>query len=81
MIQRNVLEAREEFSSLIRRLESGEEDQVVIARRNRPVVVMIPYRATTVSSRIGVARDVELYRDGWDDDELNDEIAALFDGE
>lgn len=78
VIQRNVLEAKNDLSGLIRMLEEGEEDRVIIARRGRPVVVMIRYEEPPATKRIGVAEGRRLVADGWDDDDINDEVAGLF---
>ena len=78
MIQRNVLEAKNDLSGLIRLLEEGEEDRIVIARRGRPVVVMIRYEEPPATKRIGIAEGRRLVADGWDDDDINEGIAGLF---
>lgn len=78
MIQTNVLEAKNSLSALLRMLESGQEDCVVIARHNKPVAKIVRYESAPASKRIGVARGKKLYADGWDSKEVNAEVAALF---
>ncbi len=78
MLQKNVLEAKNDLSGLIRMLEEGEEDRIVIARRGQPVVVMVRYEEPPVAKRIGVAEGRRLVADGWDDDDINEEVASLF---
>ena len=56
MLQVNILEAKTEFSKLIRLLESKREDSITVARNGRPVVRMTLISQTPVSNRIGVAR-------------------------
>ena len=56
MTQVNVLEAKNELSRLIRLLESGQEDNIVIARNGKPVVQMILYPKKKNRSVIGAAK-------------------------
>ena len=72
-----MLEAKTELSRLVRLLETREEDVVIIARNNVPVVKMtlIDFPVET-SKRIGIAEglfDVPDDFDAWDD-----EVAELF---
>ncbi len=78
MLQANVLETKNGLSGFLRLLESGQEDCVIIARHNKPVAKIVPFRQDEKTSRIGVARAEQLYSDDWDSDTLNDEVAALF---
>ena len=78
MSQVNVLEAKNTLSSLIRDLEAGREDVIVIARHNKPVAQMIRYNEQETSKRLGVAKGRTLASDGWDSREVNEEVAALF---
>ena len=78
MVQANILEAKTELSSLLRLLETGEEDRIIIARRNKPVAQITLYEKTTPTKRIGVAQGITLYQEGWDDPSINEEIAELF---
>ena len=78
MSQVNVLEAKNRLSSLIRDLETGREDVVVIARRDKPVVRMTRIDDQNASKRLGIAKGRTLAKDGWDSDEVNAEIGALF---
>ena len=43
MMQVNILEAKTELSKLIRLLETGKEESVIIARYGKPVVKLTPY--------------------------------------
>ena len=77
-MQVNILEAKTNLSSLVRMIETGEEETIIIARYGKPVVKMTVYQDTPVSRRIGVAKGrlktpVDLDRD-------NAEIEALFGG-
>ena len=76
MTQVNVLEAKNELSHLIRLLESGQEEQIVIARNGNPIVQMVLYPKKSRSSLLGAAKgkfqcpkDINLY---------DDEIMKLF---
>lgn len=78
MVQANVLEAKTNLSALLHLLETGQEDRIVIARRNQPVAQITLCEASPSHQRIGVARNASLYAEGWDAPSLNDEVAALF---
>lgn len=77
-MQVNILEAKTELSKLIRLIESGKEDQIIIARYGRPVVKMTVYNDTPASKRIGIAKG--RLKSPNDLDRDNGEIAQLFGG-
>ena len=52
MTQVNILEAKTNFSKLIKLLENKEEDEIVIARDNKPVAKLILYNLE-INNRIG----------------------------
>ncbi len=56
MMQVNILEAKTEFSKLIRLLESKREDCITVARNGKPVAKITLVQETPVSKRIGVAK-------------------------
>ena len=78
MMQANVLEAKNGLSGFIRMIESGQEDCIVIARRNKPVARLVGYEKSSEANRIGVAKGETLCADDWDFPEINAEIATLF---
>ena len=75
-MQVNILEAKTNLSNLVRLIETGKEDRIIIARYGKPVVKMVLYNDVPVSNRIGVAKGK--LRSPEDLDQYNDEIAALF---
>lgn len=78
MIQANVLETKNNLSGFVRMLETGQEDCIVIARRNKPVARLVRYEDAAAPRRIGAAEGKVLCTDGWDSPNLNAEVAALF---
>ena len=56
MMQVNVLEAKTNFSKLIRLLETKREDYITVARNGRPVAMITLIDETPVSRRIGIAK-------------------------
>ena len=74
----SILEAKTNLSNIVRLVESGKEEQVIIARYGKPVVKMVVYNDTPVSKRIGVAKGK--LRSPVDLDQYNDEIAEMFGG-
>jgi len=77
-MQVNILEAKTNLSSLVRLIETGKEEKVIIARYGKPVVKMVVYNEVPVSKRIGVAKGK--LKSPVNLDEHNDEVAALFGG-
>lgn len=78
MVQVNMLEAKSNLSALVKQLEDGVEDSVVIARNNVPVALIISYNSDRARQRIGVAKGLKLVADDWDPNENDDEVAQLF---
>jgi len=76
MLQVNVLEAKTDFSKLIRLLETKKEDFITVARNGKPVVKITLINETPVSKRIGVAKGKFTVKGDFDAD--NDEIASMF---
>ena len=76
MLQVNVLEAKTDFSKLIRLLESKQEDYITVARNGKPVVKMTLINEIPTSKRIGVAKGK--FRVSGNFEEDNQEIADLF---
>ena len=77
-MQVNILEAKTNLSNLVRLIETGKEENIIIARYGKPVAKMVVYNDTPVSKRIGVAKGKLKSPD--DLDKYNDEIASLFGG-
>ena len=76
MTQVNVLEARNNLSHLIRLLEEGSEESIIIARNGVPIVQMMLIPKPEKKSIIGAAKgefkcpdDIHLY---------DNEISELF---
>lgn len=78
MVQVNVLEAKNNLSGLLRSLEEGREDSVIIARHGKPVAKMERYEPNRTRV-LGIGRDKYKLPDDWDFNELDDEIAEMFD--
>ena len=75
-MQVNILEAKTDFSKLIRLLETGRAESLTVATPGPPVVIMPLYPATPVKNRIGIAEGK--FHDPEDFDKYDDEIASLF---
>ena len=74
-MQVNILEAKTNLSSLIKKIETGEEETVIIARYGKPVVKMTIYQDIPLSGRIGIAKGKLKTPENLDRD--NAEIASL----
>lgn len=72
----NMLEAKTHLSRLVEALESGAEDEILIARHGRPVARLSKLEKIDASHRIGVAKG--LFEVADDIDAHNDEVARLF---
>ena len=77
-MQVNILEAKTNFSNLIRLIETGKEESIIIARYGKPVAKMEAYHAVPASKRIGIAKGK--IKSPKDLDQFNEEISDLFGG-
>ena len=77
-MQVNILEAKTNLSNLVKLVETGKEERIIISRYGKPVVKMVVYNDAPVSKRIGVAKGK--LKSPEDLDQYNDEIAAMFGG-
>ena len=80
MTQVNMLEAKTNFSKLIRLLENKEEDEIIIARDNKPVARIVLCEKSQ-NKRIGVAKGFFGDLDLDEFNSMNEEIAKEFYGE
>ncbi len=74
-MQVNVLEAKTDFSKLIRILESGREKAITVARNGKPVVKITLVDQPSISKRIGIAKGKFKAPDDFDAN--NEEAAAM----
>ena len=75
MQQINIFQAKQTFSALIEAVESGQEDEIIIARNNKPVARIVPY-IRQEKFPLGIAKGKFEIPD--DIDKHNDEIAEMF---
>lgn len=75
-MQVNIQEAETNLSSLVRLVETGQEDFIIIARDGKPVVKMVRYNDAPVGRRLGAAKG--RLKSPEDLDKCNDEIAEMF---
>lgn len=52
----NMLEAKSNLSRLVEAVESGEQEEIVIARNGKPAARLVPIAKAKVGKRIGVAK-------------------------
>ncbi len=74
----NMFEAKTNLSKLVEAIESGREDEVVIARNGRPVARLAPLADKPLGNRLGTAKGKFVMPDSFDAD--NEAIARLFGG-
>ena len=77
-MQVNIREAKTNLSNLVRMVETGQEEHIIITRYGKPIVKMVPYNDVPVSKRIGIAKGK--LKSPEDLDKYNDEIAEMFGG-
>ena len=75
----NMFEAKTNLSRLVEAIESGREDEVVIARNGRPVARLAPLAEKPVGQRLGIAKGKFVLPDTFDAD--NEAIARLLGGQ
>lgn len=78
MLQVNVLEAKTDFSKLIRILETRKEDYITVARNGKPIIKMTLINETPISNRIGIAKGKFTIKGDFDAD--NEAIADILSG-
>ena len=78
MIQVNILEAKTDFSKIIRLLETKREGYITVARNGKPVVKITLINETPVSKRIGVGKGKFSVKGDFEAD--NSEIADMLTG-
>ena len=71
----NMLEAKSNLSELVRAVESGEQEEIIIARNGVPAARLMPLKKKS-RVRLGVAEGKYVNPDGIDAD--NDLIAEMF---
>lgn len=77
MKQVNIHEAKTNLSRLIESVESGES--VVIARANKPVAEIVPFRPKQKKRKLGVLAGQIVIHDDFDDP-LPEDIQRVFEG-
>lgn len=78
MMQVNILEAKTDFSKLIRLLETKKEDYITVARNGKPVVKITLINEVPVANRIGIAKGRFTVKGDFDAD--NEAIADMLTG-
>lgn len=75
----SVVEAKRDFSKLIRLLETKKEESIIVSRSGTPVIKMTFIPDSPVSKRIGVAKGKFAAPDDFD--AANDEVYEMLTGE
>ncbi|MBI5100304.1 MAG: type II toxin-antitoxin system Phd/YefM family antitoxin [Nitrospirae bacterium] len=74
----NIFEAKTNLSKLLESIESGREQEVIIARNGKPIARLVALSTFPIDKRIGVAKGKFRVPDSIDTD--NDAIHKLFTG-
>jgi prevent-host-death family protein len=74
----NIHEAKTHLSRLIARVSAGEE--IVIGKAGKPVAKLVPFTDEAEPRKLGGWKGKIRLASDWDSDEVNEEIAAAFDG-
>jgi len=77
MVTVNMLEAKTNLSKLVEVLESGTEEEIVIARNGRPAARLMPMGSGCASSIVGIAKG-QFFFDKGEFDAMDEEIATMF---
>lgn len=75
----NIHEAKTHLSRLVARASAGEE--IVIGKAGRPVAKIVPYSESKEPRKLGAWKGKVWMAPDWDSDEVNEEIARLFEGQ
>ena len=77
MVTMNMLEAKTHLSKLVEAVETGAEDEVIIARHGRPVARLVPFSTSSGARLLGIAKGVFTFdKDIFDSGD--EEIADMF---
>ena len=76
MVIVNMHAAKTQLSKLVERALAGEE--IVVAKAGKPLVKLVPVAEKPAKRRLGLWEGKIWLADGWDSDELNEEIARDF---
>jgi len=74
----NMLEAKSNLSRLVDAVESGAEDEIVIARNGKPAARLVPIARTPSGKRLGAAQGK--FKIPAPDKQLDADIAKIFTG-
>ena len=74
----NMFQAKSSLSKLVETVESGQEQEIVIARNGRPAARLVPIHPAPTGRRLGVAKGRFEVHDSID--AHNDEVARLVTG-
>ncbi len=74
----NMLEAKSNLSRLVEAVESGAEEEIIIARNGKPAARLVPIVRSPVGKRLGAARG--LFKVPQPDKRLDAQVAKLFTG-
>ena len=75
----NMLQAKSTLSKLVEAIESGREEEVIIARNGRPAAKLVPVEDVVLGHRIGVAKGRFVAPTNIDASNL--QITAIFAGQ
>lgn len=76
----NMFDAKTNLSRLVDRIESGQDQEIILARNGRPAARLVPLQQDKPHGpRLGIAKGKLTIPD--DIDHLGAEVAALFRGE
>lgn len=74
----NMLEAKSSLSRLVEAVESGIEQEIIIARNGKPAAKLVPIGASSRGPRVGVAKGKFQIPESIDLD--NETVGRLFTG-
>jgi len=73
----NTHEAKSQLSKLIAAVRDGEE--VVICQAGKPAARLTAFEPTRKKPRLGTGKGKVVFQPGWDSQETDAEIEAMFD--
>ncbi|MDX3926947.1 MAG: type II toxin-antitoxin system prevent-host-death family antitoxin [Shinella sp.] len=76
----NMLDAKTQLSKLVSAVESGAENEIIIARNGRPAAKLVPVTPARTGVRLGLLDGHYPDFSLEEFDAMNDEILELFEG-
>ena len=74
MIHYNMLEAKNNFSKIVKLLEEGKQDYVIVTKNEKPLLRITLEKSKDISRRFGIAEGTFNVPDDFDEIDISDDF-------